>query len=564
MLADLADFPHRLDEPAQARPHAVTLSPLPAPARPVTREHDILEDLKSAANLDFGGMVATLNRTGVMVEHLIPYSSEFAEYAGECGGEVLDLGCAYGIASIAALERGARVVALDMEKKHLEILGQRVNDDARARLTLRQGVLPDVDFEDGRFTAVHASRVMHFLTPEGVGVTLRKMFRWLEPGGKVFLSTDSPYFGYWASKAADYEARRRAGDPWPGYIEDVAAHFEAAHVVGGPSLINALDPEVFQRECEAAGFVVERAGYFGAVGVDRGSYGAPGPDMEHVGIIARKPDTTDTAEAAPAAVAPRDESARVGDIAYRVRGTGTTALVLIHGLGCDMTYWEQQAQYFADRYTVVTLDLAGHGGSGRDRRHWTVEAYARDVADVVARVGAEHVVLVGHSLGGPVMLAAEPLLGGRVRGMVGVDTLHTFDPQPLSAKQLDRFVQSFVDAPVRAEELFLDTRRADLVALVERTRAHVGEAIVSASFREMLTYLQRLPQRFGAPVTLVNSTSWMPTDTASAAQYGVDVEFVDGVGHFVMLEAPEVLNATLERLVKGFVGGRGASGATER
>lgn len=564
VLADLADFPHRLDEPAQARPHAVTLSPLPAPARPVTREHDILEDLKSAANLDFGGMVATLNRTGVMVEHLIPYSSEFAEYAGECGGEVLDLGCAYGIASIAALERGARVVALDMEKKHLEILGQRVNDDARARLTLRQGVLPDVDFEDGRFTAVHASRVMHFLTPEGVGVTLRKMFRWLEPGGKVFLSTDSPYFGYWASKAADYEARRRAGDPWPGYIEDVAAHFEAAHVVGGPSLINALDPEVFQRECEAAGFVVERAGYFGAVGVDRGSYGAPGPDMEHVGIIARKPDTTDTAEAAPAAVAPRDESARVGDIAYRVRGTGTTALVLIHGLGCDMTYWEQQAQYFADRYTVVTLDLAGHGGSGRDRRHWTVEAYARDVADVVARVGAEHVVLVGHSLGGPVMLAAEPLLGGRVRGMVGVDTLHTFDPQPLSAKQLDRFVQSFVDAPVRAEELFLDTRRADLVALVERTRAHVGEAIVSASFREMLTYLQRLPQRFGAPVTLVNSTSWMPTDTASAAQYGVDVEFVDGVGHFVMLEAPEVLNATLERLVKGFVGGRGASGATER
>ncbi|MFD9789951.1 amino acid adenylation domain-containing protein [Streptomyces sp. NPDC059070] len=584
VLADPAAFPHRLAEPAPARgrtrERTVALTPLPAPARPVTREHDILEDLKSAANLDFGGMVATLNRTGVMVEHLIPYSSEFAEYAGECGGEVLDLGCAYGIASIAALERGARVVALDMEKKHLEILEQRVNDDARTRLTLRQGVLPDVDFEDGRFTAVHASRVMHFLTPEGVGVTLRKMFRWLEPGGKVFLSTDSPYFGYWASKAADYEARRLAGDPWPGYIADVAAHFEAAHVVGGPSLINALDPEVFRRECEAAGFVVERAGYFGAVGVDRGSYGAPGPDMEHVGIIARKPEAAgaagsgDTAGAgirrrgaapAPAAAAgPRDETGRVGDVQYRVRGTGTTALVLIHGLGCDMTYWERQAEYFADRYTVVTPDLAGHGGSGRERRHWTVEAYARDVADVVARVGAEDVVLVGHSLGGPVMLAAEPLLGGRVRGMVGVDTLHTFDPQPLSARQLDRFVRSFADAPVRAEELFLDTGGADLVALVERTRAQVGEAIVSASFREMLRYLQRLPKRFGAPVTLVNSTSWMPTDTASAAKYGVDVEFVDGVGHFVMLEAPEVLNASLERLVKGFLDGPVVSEVTER
>src|SRR5262249_17712422 len=138
------------------KPGSIRLAPLPQRSgshngqrRKVTRAHDILEDLKSAADIGFNGMVATLNRTGVMVEHLIPYSKEFAEYAGGCGGEVLDLGCAYGIASIAALERGARVVALDMEQKHLDILEQRVNEDARTRLTLKQGVLPEVDFADG-------------------------------------------------------------------------------------------------------------------------------------------------------------------------------------------------------------------------------------------------------------------------------------------------------------------------------------------------------------------------------------------------------------------------------
>ncbi|MEW2063376.1 amino acid adenylation domain-containing protein [Streptomyces sp. NPDC007002] len=576
VLRDLADIPHRIDTtdgaaaPGAAKPQ-VALVPLTAsaPARPastqargVTRDHDVLEDLKAAADLDFGGMVATLNRTGVMVERLIPYSQEFAAYAGESGGEALDLGCAYGVASIAALERGARVVALDMEQKHLDILGQRVNDEARERLSLRQGMLPDVDFEAGRFTAVHASRVMHFLAPDDFRLTLRKMRDWLVPGGKVFLSSDSPYFGYWASKAADYEARKSAGDQWPGFIDNVATHFEAAHVVGGPPLINAIDPDVFRRECEAAGFVVERTGFFGAVGVDRESYGAPAPDMEHVGIIARKPDEKVTA---PTATATSADGSR---IRYRTRGNGATALVLIHGLGCDASYWDRQLEHFADRYTVVAPDLAGHGGSGRTRQRWTVEAFAEDVVAVVEQEGLDDVVLVGHSLGGPVMLAAERLLGGRVRGLVGVDTLHNFEPKALSAEQLDRFVRTFSEQPVEARELFLDGARDDLVALVARTREETGADVVSAAFREMLTYLQDVPKHFDVPLVLINSTSWMPTNLTAARRYGVEVELVDGVGHFVMLEAPLTFNATLrrrlEQLASDVAAGQGGSGRGAR
>ncbi|MGW0791223.1 amino acid adenylation domain-containing protein [Streptomyces sp. NPDC002911] len=604
VLTDLAETPHRLEvrrgdrdagRASRERRHArgtVSLTPLssqeptaPEAAAPprapiaVTREHDVLEDLKTAAAIDFGGMVATLNRTGVMVEHLIPYSSDFADFAGLRGGEVLDMGCAYGVASIAALERGARVVALDMEQKHLDILEQRVNDESRHLLTLRRGTLPDVDFEDERFTAVHAGRVMHFLDPDGVRLILRKMFRWLTPGGKVFLSTDSPYFGYWASKAADYEERKRAGDPWPGYIDDVAAHFDPAHVVGGPSLINALDPEVFRRECEAAGFAVERAGFFGAVGVDRESYGAPGPDMEHVGIIARKPTgppAPHTHATLPQAATMTETTtgrggaaeARSADgtrIHYRVRGSGPTALVLIHGLGCDASYWDRQIPSFEGRFTVIALDLAGHGRSGNDRRKWTIEAFAQDVAAVVEHAGVRDVVLIGHSLGGPVMLAAAPLLGASVQGMIGVDTLHNLDPERLDAARLDRFVRSFSDQPVKARELFLDTARQDLIELVERTRARVGGAIVSAAFREMLTYLQDVPKHFDVPLVLVNSTSWMPTNLAAAHRYGVEVDLVEGVGHFVMLEAPDTFNALLGRRIDrmvpraGYDGGRGAS-----
>ena len=121
------------------------------PLRPVLKRIDVLEDLKSAISVATKGAVPTLNRTGVMVEELIPYSEFFADYAGQCGREVLDIGCAYGVATIAALERGAKVLAVDIEQQHLDILEDRLNDEAKRWVTTQQGVLPDVDFEDGRF-----------------------------------------------------------------------------------------------------------------------------------------------------------------------------------------------------------------------------------------------------------------------------------------------------------------------------------------------------------------------------------------------------------------------------
>lgn len=61
---------------------------------------------------------------------------------------------------------------------------------------------------------------------------------------------------------------------------------------------------------------------------------------------------------------------------------------------------------FADTRQAVAVDLAGHGDSGADREAWTIPAFAEDVAAVVRHLGLEDVVLIGHSLGGPVVVAA--------------------------------------------------------------------------------------------------------------------------------------------------------------
>src|SRR5512147_2664345 len=54
-------------------------------------------------------------------------------------------------------------------------------------------------------------------------------------------------------------------------------------------------------------------------------------------------------------------------VQYRVYGKGEPALVLIHGWSCDSNYWREQVPVLKQKYTVVTVDLAGHGGTDGNR-----------------------------------------------------------------------------------------------------------------------------------------------------------------------------------------------------
>ncbi len=230
------------------------------------------------------GLVPTLNNMGWMTEALDEISQAFTEYAGEIEAEVLDVGCAYGIATLAALARGGRVFACDIEPRHLDILMRRVPPPARDRLRSEPGALPDIDFEAERFGAVLASRVLHFLDGSDVEATVAKTFDWLQPGGRLFLVVDSPYTGPWKVHAEAYERRKAAGEDWPGFIDDYAQFLsEGADPAEHPAFINPMDPDILSRVCSASGFEILEARFL--KGRTQWSTG-----REHAGVVARKPD----------------------------------------------------------------------------------------------------------------------------------------------------------------------------------------------------------------------------------------------------------------------------------
>jgi pimeloyl-ACP methyl ester carboxylesterase len=133
-------------------------------------------------------------------------------------------------------------------------------------------------------------------------------------------------------------------------------------------------------------------------------------------------------------------------IEYRVVGKGDPAIVLIHGWATDANYWNAQMGPLQAKYTVVAVDLAGHGGSTKSRTDWSMEKYGEDVTAVVQRIPNQQVILVGHSMGGTVALEAARTLGNRVIGIVVVDALKSVGLPPLSQSEIQKRV-----APFRAD-----------------------------------------------------------------------------------------------------------------
>jgi pimeloyl-ACP methyl ester carboxylesterase len=240
-------------------------------------------------------------------------------------------------------------------------------------------------------------------------------------------------------------------------------------------------------------------------------------------------------------------------IEYRIFGSGEPAVVLIHGWASDANYWQQQFEALKAHYTVVAVNLAGHGGSGSNRSDWSIQNYAGDVAAVVKEVPNQHLVLVGHAMGATVALAAVPLIGPRVTGIIAVEALRSVGEPPLAAQEVARRVAPFrgdfvgETRKLVSESLFRRDANRVLVQKVAYDMSLEPAAVGVASLQSLLSLdLGPLLPAIHVPVYAINS-DLLPTDAArirkSLPNFSLDV--LPRSGHFLMLEDPARFNPLL-------------------
>lgn len=73
--------------------------------------------------------------------------------------------------------------------------------------------------------------------------------------------------------------------------------------------------------------------------------------------------------------------------------------ILLHGNGENGSYFENQIDYFSDRYRVIALDTRGHGKSPRGTEPFTIEQFSCDLYEFMVSREISNAVILGFSDG---------------------------------------------------------------------------------------------------------------------------------------------------------------------
>ncbi len=227
----------------------------------------------------------TRNRMGWTSNQINALSQLFVDHCRTASLPVLDLGAAYGVATLPALAAGARVIANDLDAEHLAVLASLAGPNSR--LQLLPGRFPNqLDLPPASLGAVHASNVLHFLDGPELTLGAAKIANWLAPGGQLFIHAGTPYQQPFSRFIPQYEQRVAAGDPWPGYVMDTAAISTHRKLTQIPPALHLLDPQVLTRVFQAAGLVVDRAWFYRRHDLPRSMHH---DGREGVALLAHKP-----------------------------------------------------------------------------------------------------------------------------------------------------------------------------------------------------------------------------------------------------------------------------------
>lgn len=248
-------------------------------------------------------------------------------------------------------------------------------------------------------------------------------------------------------------------------------------------------------------------------------------------------------------------------IVYAVQGEGETTVVFVHCWACNRAFWDGQVDPVVEAgFRVLTIDLPGHGESGADRDHWSVSGLALDIESVLDDVGVDRMILVGHSMGGPVSLEVARNHPNRTAGVVCVDALHDVEfewPEGMAEQLVGELEADFPRGMATfVARLFREDADPELVAWVTEQGVASDRTATLSLMRDFEGWDAREAlSSVSVPVHCINAAPEGPQGMQTAIErnraYGdFDATLLPDVGHYLQLERPDAFNRELIRVLR--------------
>ncbi len=266
-------------------------------------------------------------------------------------------------------------------------------------------------------------------------------------------------------------------------------------------------------------------------------------------------------EVEPSIIVDNAISADGVSIAYEVRGEGEPALVFVHGWGNNRSIWGTQVAHFSQKYKVIAIDLAGFGESGNDRKMWSMESFGDDVVAVVNKLNLKNVILIGFSMGGPVVLEAAKRVPEHIVGVVLVDVLHDIK-KVYSQEEINNLIHYYMDLvtepTIEKLEPFFKKNREESFKRITTMIKDVSKVGWRESAKDIFRWFNedciKSLQKIQAPVISINSDQ-PPTNVEAFKEYvpSFEAKIIPDVGHVIFWDAPDKFNRLLEETIQEFV-----------
>jgi 3-oxoadipate enol-lactonase/4-carboxymuconolactone decarboxylase len=238
-----------------------------------------------------------------------------------------------------------------------------------------------------------------------------------------------------------------------------------------------------------------------------------------------------------------------------VSGDGPN-LVLIHGMGGNLSFWAGQARTFSRRFRVIRYDVRGHGASSPSVRQ-DLETHARDLATLLDALTVETTHVVGLSMGGLIAQAFAASFPHRIDRLALVGTVAAF---PAKGKEALRNLATLADAEGMASvaarfvpQLFgqppLESRRRALIAaMAAQDAASFSAAARALADADLTPSLSNIT----APTLLCYGAHDRQTpsflgERIAAALADARMEIFPNAGHLPSFESPLEFDRALLR-----------------